>query len=812
MRVSPSADAYAAEPEASFCRGAPARTGQAGSSTTQSIQSASQVGGEWITIFSDDFEGAFPGEWHVFDGDGDTHGEYFWGKRDCRPYTGGHSAWAVGGGADGSALACGSHYPDNAYSVMIYGPFSLEDATEAELRFVYWLNSERENDHLFVGASIGGSFYGWIFSDTRDWTLHTFDLTDVYTLGDLTGENQVWVAIAFTSDESTNLPEGAYVDEVVLRKYVEGPTIYLPLAVKNFPVTPEAPVLNAIINPDGVGSYTVSWSSSVGANTYTLQEAIKADFSDATTAYSGSNTSAGISGRDVGTYYYRVRASNPYASSDWSNVESVEVTVPLPECPQTGGWLGVTSQGQFIRFLVEDEPQCQIAAGSLKITVSDPPVGCPPEWKVFMNSFNIRYHSFYTGFPDGRVQGHFTSPTAADGTFDMAWTYFYWIDGWRYYRDCSASGTWTAKSETEIGPNGSVSAVVVQPDGKIVVAGDFTNLKEPRERIARLNPDGSLDQTFDPGADAYVNVLALQPDGKILVGGAFTTLGGQPRNRIARVNPDGSLDATFNPGADDRVSALAVQADGKILMGGGFSEVNGQPRRRIARLNQDGSLDTAFNPGVEPWAGVEHDYVSALALQADGRILVGGQSWTKLGGEPRHNIGRLHPDGSVDLEFDPASPSSPTHIRAIAVDSDGKILVGGRFSSLGGVSRHNIARLNEDGTVDTGFDPGVGGMYVRVLEVQSDGKILVGGSFYELDGEARNNIGRLNADGTLDAAFSPSASNYSYSPSAGIEVRTLVVQVDEKIVVGGRFPTLCGELRPYLGRLNADGTLDTSFP
>lgn len=235
--VTSSVDAYAGGSEESIFAGAPAKTGQMDSSTAQSTYTPSHVTGEWVSIFEDDFEGAFPGEWYVADGDGDTHGEYFWEKRDCRHYAGSYSAWAVGGGADGSALSCGSHYPDSAQSWMVYGPFSLEDATMAELRFIYWLNSEPENDRLWVAASTGGEFYGFYTYGSRDWTEHVFDLTNVPVLGDLTGEDQVGVAIGFTSNESTTLPEGAYVDDVILRKYVaaeEEHYVYLPLALRNF--------------------------------------------------------------------------------------------------------------------------------------------------------------------------------------------------------------------------------------------------------------------------------------------------------------------------------------------------------------------------------------------------------------------------------------------------------------------------------------------------------------------------------------------------------------------------------------------------
>src|SRR5438093_670306 len=107
---------------------------------------------------------------------------------------------------------------------------------------------------------------------------------------------------------------------------------------------------------------------------------------------------------------------------------------------------------------------------------------------------------------------------------------------------------------------------------------------------------------FDPNADGVVFAVVVQPDGKILIGGDFTTLspnGGAAvtRNRIARLNPDGTLDA-FNPNANGTVYAIAVQADGKILAGGLFTSIGGQTRNRIARLNSDGTLETAFDPNA----------------------------------------------------------------------------------------------------------------------------------------------------------------------------------------------------------------------
>ena len=124
------------------------------------------------------------------------------------------------------------------------------------------------------------------------------------------------------------------------------------------------------------------------------------------------------------------------------------------------------------------------------------------------------------------------------------------------------------------GTNGVVIALATQPDGKLLVGGSFGQLGgAPRNDLGRFNSDGSLDATFNPGVSGEVFTLVVQPDGKILVGGSFTMLGGGgqgtvPRQNIGRLNADGSIDPTFDPGTDGLVEALALQPDGKILVGG----------------------------------------------------------------------------------------------------------------------------------------------------------------------------------------------------------------------------------------------------
>jgi len=340
--------------------------------------------------------------------------------------------------------------------------------------------------------------------------------------------------------------------------------------------------------------------------------------------------------------------------------------------------------------------------------------------------------------------------------------------------------------------NDEILTMAVQPDGKILVGGYFYSPfgqqisigGQVRNRIARLNSDGTADITFNPNANDIVRALAIQPDGKIVIGGDFTQMGGQTRNRIARLNSDGTLDTAFNPNANDDITSLAIQADGKILVGGRFTAISGQTRNHIARLNPDGTLDPAFNPNADfP--------VRTLVVQPDGKILVGG-GFGNIGGQARNKIARLNLDGTADTVF---NPNADIAVFAIALQPDGKILVGGFFTVIGGVQHNNIARLNSDGTLDSAFNPNVNST-VFALAIQPDSRILVGGSFTMINGQTHNRIARLNADGTLDSAFNSSVSGGSPV------VRTLAIQSDGKILLAGLFANVDGQTRSHIARLN----------
>ncbi|QNN58276.1 IPTL-CTERM sorting domain-containing protein [Diaphorobacter ruginosibacter] len=212
-------------------------------------------------------------------------------------------------------------------------------------------------------------------------------------------------------------------------------------------------------------------------------------------------------------------------------------------------------------------------------------------------------------------------------------------------------------------------------------------------RVARLNSDGSLDEGFNASMNSQVASLALQPDGKVVVGGLFTSVNGMPSARIARLNADGSLDTDFAPSVDKPVYVIALQPDGKLVLGGDFTLVNGQQRNHLARLNADGSLDLDFDPNVN---GNSDGTVYSIALQTDGQLLVGG-AFGSIGGQPRNNIARLTSSGAVDAALDPNANepyNASVKVHSIALQADGKLVVGGDFTSFSGQPRQAMARVS----------------------------------------------------------------------------------------------------------------------
>ncbi len=285
------------------------------------------------------------------------------------------------------------------------------------------------------------------------------------------------------------------------------------------------------------------------------------------------------------------------------------------------------------------------------------------------------------------------------------------------------------------------------------------------------------------------------------LGGSFTLYNGTAANRIIRLNNDGSVDATFayGTGFDNSVRTIAIQSDGKILVGGDFGGYNFFASPYIIRLNTDGSVDLTFVVG----AGF-NNIVRTIAVQSDGKILVGGD-FTLYKGVAANRIIRLNTDGSKDNTFNFLGGSFDAAVNTIAIQTDGKILVGGNFTAYNGTGATRIIRLNTGGSIDNTFVYGIGfSNPVQTFAIQSNGQIIVGGEFQFYDGVAYNFIVRLNSNGSVDSNWT----NQGFDSF----VYSLLLQSNGQILCGGSFQ-FYNIITPCNGiaRLNNDGTFDTSW-
>jgi uncharacterized delta-60 repeat protein len=408
------------------------------------------------------------------------------------------------------------------------------------------------------------------------------------------------------------------------------------------------------------------------------------------------------------------------------------------------------------------KPDSQIAPGSFSLIVSNPATGLP---YVLGTDYEVRTNAA-------------GDSVLSRGNLQMDTTFHSLVD------------------------QGSINATALQSDGKVVIVGDFTTINgTARGGVARLNSDGTLDPSFAgvtlPSGLPFS--VAVQSDGKVLIGGTFTTINGVTRNRIARLNANGTLDTTFGNGlagvVGDSIASvrgLAVQPDGKVLIAGRFTTVHGTARGGIARLNTNGTLDTTFGNGL---AGIPAgSFLNTVVVQPDGKVLIGG-IFTTVNGTARGGIARLNANGTLDTAFGNGLAGASS-VYGVALQADGKVLIAGFFDNTNGVSRRNLARLNSDGTLDLSFNASIGGGILIAVAVQANGKVLIGGSFQEINGVPRAHFARLNSDGTLDdAAFA----NTQDGPHNAVQ--TINLQPDGKVLVGGYIVDVSGTPIQGIARL-----------
>jgi uncharacterized delta-60 repeat protein len=313
----------------------------------------------------------------------------------------------------------------------------------------------------------------------------------------------------------------------------------------------------------------------------------------------------------------------------------------------------------------------------------------------------------------------------------------------------------------------------VQSDGKILLGGLFSMVNGvSRNGIARLNADGTLDPTFAPepgtrdgaGSVGSVNAVVVQSDGKILLAGNYTSLNGQPVPSLGRLNADGSLDLGFNSGVGvcvfcepPEIRGLGVLSDGIVMVGGLFDRVDALFIKGVARLQSNGSVDFNFVPPI-----ANEEEVRAIAVGADGKTTA---AITVIGAEGNQTrFLRFNPDGAIDTSFQPENvvgeDATAIPVTALQVDSAGRLLLAGRFQRVGNTPKRGLARLNVDGSLDSSLDIGAGfgngifppprniSLLITALAVQPNGGVLAGGNFGTVDEQVRIGLARFQPGGT----------------------------------------------------------------
>jgi len=366
----------------------------------------------------------------------------------------------------------------------------------------------------------------------------------------------------------------------------------------------------------------------------------------------------------------------------------------------------------------------------------------------------------------------------------------------------------------------TVTAAAPAGGGKLYVAATrYLYGFKDAEQILRLNTDGSIDSTFTPatvgGSDGFPDVwqILVQPDAKVLVAGFFFTFAGNDaRDGIVRLMSDGSVDSTFAPVTiNGSVYSVALQADGKILIGGTFSNVNGVANPGVARLKANGSLDSSFQ-ATGFTRNSTSSRVRGIALQTDGLFILSGAFRIGTGNPAqRMPVIRLNANGSVDTTFSSIGLGVTLGTgRDLSIQPDGKVVA---------VINSTVYRLNTNGSKDTTFrqpsildatfSPAIAGTPVT-LQLYSDGRLLVGGIFTDVDppGTAANahyGVARINSDGTLDSAFVT-------SHRTGLET---AASSFARLSDGSTLVSFADKIDPPIAynvaRLLSDGSLDPNF-
>lgn len=347
------------------------------------------------------------------------------------------------------------------------------------------------------------------------------------------------------------------------------------------------------------------------------------------------------------------------------------------------------------------------------------------------------------------------------------------------------------------GADSTVWSCVVKPNGKIIIGGDFFWFNGIRAgRMTWLNADGSVDTTMyrGPVANSGIRHIQLRPDGKIYIAGLFRLLYGVDyyRNKLALLNDDGTVDTSYfhnRIGFIAETKAIAQLPDSEVVVVGNFFLLDSVEALQMARLNAQSLRDTNFVVSTDIDGSVE-----CITRQPDGNLLIGG-SFTKYDSSICLRVARIKPNGRIDGTFNPVIGGAGANIDAIALQPDGKIILGGQFTFYNGTPEQHIVRTYPNGGIDFSFAQNSGAnMPVRAITTLNTGNILVAGDFTAYQGKPVGRIAMINQLGIIDTSFITGS-------GANGRINSMTLQPDGKILITGNFTTFNGVSRRRIARL-----------
>lgn len=364
-----------------------------------------------------------------------------------------------------------------------------------------------------------------------------------------------------------------------------------------------------------------------------------------------------------------------------------------------------------------------------------------------------------------------------------------------------------------LGTDGTINTLAIQPNFKMIIGGDFTSYNGyEANKIARINANGSLDKKFKvgDGPNNSITKILIQPNGKIIVAGNFTMFNNNPARGLVRLNKNGSLDTTFNAELTDSIASIhqiAMLPDGKLIIAGKARNFFGDFRNFIdvLRLNSDGSRDYSFAE-CRHSVGDLYPRINSIGIENDGNVILAGTNQDGSSSSPyRGLLMRFKPNGEmVDL-------MGTFWINSMCLQNDGKILALGFDNPEWNIVKRVVVRMNSNLTVDTTFELNDSKIFgdpsecsIETFAVQNNGKLVIAGNFFEMNGLGCGNIARLNTDGSFDETFNRhNGSNGGVFASARL--------ANEKILIGGEFSKFNNESAPNITRLTKNGAIDPTF-